>query len=75
MDIDWYGQSCFRLREGSVTVVTDPYDRSIGYNLPRLRADLVTCSHDAPGHSNAGAIKASPRKAASGVRTATWLME
>ncbi len=61
MDIDWYGQSCFRLREGSVTVVTDPYDRSIGYNLPRLRADLVTCSHDAPGHSNASAIKGDPK--------------
>ncbi len=61
MDIDWYGQSCFRLREGSVTVVTDPYDRSIGYNLPRLRADLVTCSHDAPGHSNAAAVKGDPK--------------
>ncbi|OQA40131.1 MAG: metal-dependent hydrolase [Chloroflexi bacterium ADurb.Bin325] len=61
MDIDWYGQSCFRLREGSVTIVTDPYDKSIGYNLPRLRADLVTCSHDAPGHSNASAVKGDPK--------------
>jgi len=61
LDIDWYVQSCFRLREGSVIVVTDPYDRSIGYNLPRLRADLVTCSHDAPGHSNASAIKGDPK--------------
>lgn len=61
MDIDWYGQSCFRLREGNVTVVTDPYDKSIGYTLPRLRADLVTVSHDAPGHANVGAIKGDPK--------------
>jgi L-ascorbate metabolism protein UlaG (beta-lactamase superfamily) len=61
LDIDWYGQSCFRLREGNVTIVTDPYDKSIGYNLPRLRADLVTCSHDAPGHSNAAAVKGDPK--------------
>ena len=57
MDIDWYGHSCLRLREKGVTIVTDPYDRSIGYTLPRLRADIVTVSHDAPGHANAGAVK------------------
>jgi L-ascorbate metabolism protein UlaG (beta-lactamase superfamily) len=57
MDIDWYGHSCFRLREAGVTIVTDPYDRSIGYSLPRLRADIVTVSHDAPGHAAVSALK------------------
>lgn len=61
MDIDWYGQSCFRLREGNITIVTDPYDKSIGYTLPKLRADLVTISHDAPGHANAAAVKGDPK--------------
>ena len=61
MDIDWFGQSCFRIREGAVTVITDPYDKSIGYALPRLRADVVTVSHDAPGHANAAAIKGEPK--------------
>ncbi len=61
VDIDWFGQSCFRIREGAVTVVTDPYDKSIGYTLPRLRADIVTVSHDAPGHANAAAIKGDPK--------------
>ncbi len=61
MDIDWYGQSCFRLREGSITIVTDPYDKSIGYTLPKLRADLVTVSHDAPGHAYAAGIKGDPK--------------
>ena len=57
MDIDWFGQSCFRIREANVTAVTDPYDKSIGYTLPRLRADIVTVSHPAPGHSAASAVK------------------
>lgn len=61
MDIDWYGQSCFRLREGNITIVTDPYDKSIGYTLPKLRADLVTISHEAPGHANASAVKGDPK--------------
>ena len=52
MEITWYGHSCFRMIErGVASVVTDPYDESIGYPLPRLRADIVTVSHDAPGHN------------------------
>lgn len=61
VDIDWYGLSCFRLREGGVTVVTDPYDKSIGYTLPRLRADIVTVSHEAPGHSAVSLVKGDPK--------------
>jgi L-ascorbate metabolism protein UlaG (beta-lactamase superfamily) len=57
MDIDWFGHSCFRIREGGVVVITDPYDKSIGYTLPRIRADLITVSHDAPGHGGANVIK------------------
>jgi L-ascorbate metabolism protein UlaG (beta-lactamase superfamily) len=53
MEITWYGHSCFRLAErGKATVVTDPYDESIGYPLPKLKAEVVTISHNAPGHSN-----------------------
>lgn len=61
MEIDWFGQSCFRLRESNVTVITDPYDKGIGYTLPRLRADIVTISHDAPGHAHATGVKGDPK--------------
>jgi L-ascorbate metabolism protein UlaG (beta-lactamase superfamily) len=61
VDIDWFGQSCIRIREANVTAVTDPYDKSIGYTLPRLRADIVTVSHPAPGHSAAAAVKGEPK--------------
>jgi len=57
VDIDWFGHSCFRLREQGVTIITDPYDRTLGYNMPRTRADIVTVSHDAPGHSGISAVK------------------
>ncbi len=57
MDIDWFGHSCFRLRESGVTIITDPYDKSIGYTMPRTRADIVTVSHAAPGHAAIGAVK------------------
>jgi L-ascorbate metabolism protein UlaG (beta-lactamase superfamily) len=57
MEITWYGHSCFRLRERDATVVTDPFDKSLGYELPRIRADIVTVSHDHPNHNCAKAIK------------------
>lgn len=62
MEITWYGLSCFRLREGGVTVICDPYEKSAaGLTLPRLKADIVTVSHDRPGHNNAAAITGDPK--------------
>src|SRR5512132_1085908 len=59
MEITWYGHSCFRLTERNyATVVTDPFDnKSIGYDSLKLRSDIVTVSHDAPGHNNTDAVK------------------
>lgn len=59
MEITWYGHSCFRLTERSyATVVTDPYDnKAIGYDSLKLKADIVTVSHEAPGHNFTDAVK------------------
>ena len=58
MDITWYGQSCFRIAErGHTTVVTDPYNPSIGLPELKLKADLVSVSHDQPGHNAVDLIK------------------
>ena len=59
MEITWYGHSCFRLTERNfATVVTDPYDnKTIGYDSLKLKAEIVTVSHDAPGHNHSDAVK------------------
>ncbi len=61
MDIDWLGHSCFRIREAGVTIITDPYDKSIGYTMPRVRADIITVSHEALGRAAAAALKSDAR--------------
>ena len=62
MEITWFGHSCFRLTErGLASVVTDPYDESLGYPQLRLKADIVTVSHEAPGHNNIDAVKGEKR--------------
>ncbi|MDX1437420.1 MAG: MBL fold metallo-hydrolase [Anaerolineales bacterium] len=63
MDITWYGHSCFRLTQrGMASIVTDPYDsKAVGYKALKLRADVVTISHEAPGHSYLTAVKGTQR--------------
>ena len=60
MDITYYGHSCFRIRGREGTIVTDPFQPSIGYAVPHVAADICTISHDHPGHNNAGALSGDP---------------
>ena len=64
MEIVWYGHSCFRFIErGMAAVVTDPFDNEvIGYEPLKLRADIVTVSHDAPGHNFTSVVKSANHK-------------
>jgi L-ascorbate metabolism protein UlaG (beta-lactamase superfamily) len=61
MEIDWFGLSCFRIRSREATVITDPYEKSIGLKLPRPRADIVTVSHNHAGHDNADGVAGGPK--------------
>lgn len=57
MELTWYGLSCFRLAErGYATVITDPYNGNLGLPALKLKADIVTISHDAPGHNHTPAV-------------------
>lgn len=62
MDITWYGLSCFRLTErNQTTVMTDPYAAGMGIEPGgTTRADVVTISHDAPGHNNVEMLTGNP---------------
>jgi len=57
MEIIWYGHACTRLKDSNVTVITDPYDKSLGLSLPRLKADIITVSHSSPHHNYTAGVK------------------
>ena len=61
MEIDWFGHSCMRLRTREATVVNDPYNKSIGLSFARPRADVVTISHNHPGHDFAEGVRGEPK--------------
>jgi L-ascorbate metabolism protein UlaG (beta-lactamase superfamily) len=56
-DVHYLGHSCFRLRGRDGTVLCDPYSRSIGFDLGRPTAHIVTISHDHPDHNNVAGVK------------------
>ena len=60
MNIIWYGQSCFKIQNKDITLITDPFDKSIGLRPPYGSADVVTISHDHFDHNNYGVIKNNP---------------
>ncbi len=51
MDVFWLGHSCFRIKGKRATIVTDPFPPDLGYALGEPAADIVTVSHQHPGHS------------------------
>ena len=56
-DIQYLGHSCFRLRGRDGIVLTDPFDRSVGFDIGRPTAHIVTVSHKHPDHANVAAVK------------------
>jgi L-ascorbate metabolism protein UlaG (beta-lactamase superfamily) len=70
MQVEWYGQSAFRLTDGAATVVIDPFDdvtllreRGLGWDYPAIAgvdADVVLVTHEHVDHNGVGAIGGDP---------------
>lgn len=62
MEIIWYGHSCFKLSERNLaSVITDPYDtQATGHAMLNVTGDIVTISHNQPGHNHIVAVKGDP---------------
>lgn len=61
MEITWLGHSSLKIQSGDATLITDPYDRSLGVSMSRNSADIVTISHDHPHHSSVDEVGGNPR--------------
>lgn len=58
MKISWLGHACF-LIETTKKILTDPFDKQLGYPVPKAAADLVTVSHQ---HFDHNAVRTIPGK-------------
>ncbi|KAF1085330.1 metal-dependent hydrolase [Sporotomaculum syntrophicum] len=58
MQIQWLGHACFSLTlSNGKRIITDPFDKNVGYPQPQLTADIVTVSHQ---HSDHNAVQLVP---------------
>lgn len=57
MVITWYGQACFKIQSGDVTVIMDPFSKEIGLTPPSGQADVVLVTHEHFDHNNIEAVK------------------
>jgi L-ascorbate metabolism protein UlaG (beta-lactamase superfamily) len=60
-EISWLGRTCFRVKAREATIVTDPYNRNLGYDYGKPRADIVTVSRIGDGYGFMEGIKGEPR--------------
>jgi len=53
MLIKWFGHACFFIdsSEFGISILTDPFDKSVGYPLPDVSPDLITESHQHFDHN------------------------
>ncbi len=70
MQLEWYGQSAFRLADGDTTVFIDPFDdlsglgdRGMRWEYPAIEdvsADLLLVTHEHRDHNGVGAVGGDP---------------
>jgi len=62
MRIRFLGHSCFLITSNrGITILTDPYNKNIGYSLPSVRPDIITISHYHFDHNAFSRAEGKPR--------------
>jgi len=57
MKLSWIGHASFRIDlDNGTSIVTDPFDPAVGYDMPVRAADIVTMSHNHHDHNHIGAL-------------------
>ena len=60
MEVKFLGHSSFKIKGKEVTIVTDPYDASVGFKFPKVEAEIVTISHDHHDHNQKELVGGKP---------------
>ena len=59
--VRWWGQGMVSIETWwNLTIVIDPYGEGIGYDVPKLAADLVLVTHEHSDHNNVEAVRGDP---------------
>lgn len=59
MIITWYGEFCFRIEKGSLSLLIDPLPISSGLKMPRIAADILVLGESSPDGARHESLKQS----------------
>jgi len=51
MVLRWHGHSCFSLECDGKTLLIDPFDEGVGYDMPAVKPDIILESHQHHDHN------------------------
>ena len=60
MKIKWIGHACFVIGAKEGRIVTDPFEKDVPYDFPKIVADVVTVSHEHFDHNAVHRIVGDP---------------
>ncbi len=60
MEIKYIAHSSFVIKTKTATILTDPFDASIGVKFPKTAADIVLISHHHGDHDNVKGVEGEP---------------
>lgn len=64
-EITWLGRSCFRIRSREAAretiILTDPYDKQLGFDYGKPKADIVTISRPGTEYGYLEPVKGEPK--------------
>ena len=67
MNINWCGQSCFKIsvkdKDTPATIIINPFSEETGLKLPKLEGDILLVSKKAPDYNNTGKVAGPARNA------------
>ena len=52
MNINWFGQACFRIEAKDIKILIDPFNKDLGLKVPRINDDIILVTHDHDDHNN-----------------------
>ncbi|MCF8012633.1 MAG: MBL fold metallo-hydrolase [Clostridiales bacterium] len=61
MKIEWLGHASFLItKSDNMKIVTDPFDETVGYPIPKVKPDIVTISHQHFDHNAVDKLPCDP---------------
>lgn len=61
MKIRWRGHASFFIETGGVSIITDPFNKELGYPLSSEKADIITISHEHWDHNASETVEGDPQ--------------